>query len=495
VESEINRLHKAVDWKVAAEDGCVDWLHVNVGSSAAVSDELGHQRTIIVTVPQVCNLNIVGDADIVIHDKVEASSVVIQTSAGKIVAGKVRGERVVLHSESGDVAVTSGAEGGGSFYGRRVFVKRLLAPKAEIVADEWAVVQSAYTSQLAVRVGADDDASHLSTASSPAAYEHHGCILIPTLHGSADLLVGAGASASARAAGKPAVAVTGITGRLTASVHRGAATGDQVPSAAPQEQPSSAASVSSSSSTGRDADGSAPFIWAQFDELPSGSESSLSVLSVDGKESTRQQQQQQQLSRGAPEAAAVRVFLSPPCAASVSAAGDTTSLALAFRGPVSGLFGTTCDETGPSSATSSPVVLLPGRKPESREHGEAQYGAVVRAWPAPNETTPGVNRGLWPNRDELLQELEVAAKAQAVASGETEDKSSRGKISMDARPTEAFFDHSSSGTDGSLAKIHLVGRGLAMEVLEQEWRDGVGAKAGFRHAAGRALKSLLEQRV
>lgn len=461
IEFGTDQFWQAVDWTTPSEDGQAEWLAVK--ACAAASAPRGQQ--VVIAVPQVCNLSIVADADVRIHDKVEASSVVVQTTRGHVRAGKVRAERVVLHSERGDVAVTSAAEGGGSIYGRRVFVKRLLAPRAEVVADEWAVVQAAYASQLAVRVGDDADSSGVAPPSAEA-YRHHGCVLVPTLHGSAEIDVGAEAAGAARRAGQSAVLVAGVTGTVSVRV--------RWPPEALPPNPDAQARVSPDASIPQPED-RPPLVVVQFDELAADAAAGSTVGVVSSAAGDAQHSAADAQGAGA---GAVRVVLNPPCAARLTAPSDAASLRLRLAGAL----GSVSELSGSHSAVhgdDGKTVMLRPLVTDAPTPGD-RFGALLRAWPRPNKTTPGVNRGLWPNRDEMLQQLRSAADS-------AQREVSPGKISMESRPSEAFFDPSTSHSAGAVAGVHLTGKGLLLEADVQEWSQGVAAKARMRQACGKAL--------
>lgn len=76
----------------------------------------------------------------------------MRTTAGSITAHKLRGERVHLLSQSGDVSVSGVVEGELMLFGKRLHVQKVLASTADLQADLELTAGAIYAQEATVRV-------------------------------------------------------------------------------------------------------------------------------------------------------------------------------------------------------------------------------------------------------------------------------------------------------------------------------------------------------
>ncbi|KAA0172026.1 hypothetical protein FNF28_00343 [Cafeteria roenbergensis] len=421
------------------------------GTPGRTGGPAGGCSRVAIAIPQMADLDVDAAGAVSVHDKLEAVRALVRSPSGPIRAARLRAEQLWLHCESGDVSVAGVAEGAASLIGRRVFVRRLMAAEASVAADDWAVIQSAFVKQLRVDVGADVGADVVADAEQPgeaeaqAAAEPVAAVLIPSLHGHADITVSAHAARAAAertGAGGAAVEVAGVTGSVSVSVEPLAA-GDAT--AAP-----------------------GPAVRCQLDEAAPGSTTRLTTFGG-----------------GAGEAAQSQLLLSLPARGRVVAAGSG---------------GVQVDLSRSEAGEGGEVVFEP-LEGQGCPEGLLQPGCSgeFRGWPSRNRTTPGVNRGLWPDRDEMLASLRQRAEEQEVQSGGAAGAPSAGsrglgKIAPDSRATGLFFHEEGgaaedSGTGDGAPQFEFAGTG-AGRVAVESWIGGVRRKAGLRSMAGAARDAL-----
>jgi len=365
---------------------------------------------LIVVVPPMIDVVVRSHGPVTLHDKIESTSIAVTSTAGPIVVGKVRASTVALHCAEGDVAVLSGAEGSSSLAGRRVFVSKLMAAAASVVADDWAVVQASYAQSLDVRVGMDlEDGA----PGAGAGDDWMPALVLPLAHGAVTASVSAARARRAVAAGAVAVDLAGLTGTAAVSV-----------------EPDGLGAVSG-----------AVVVRAQADEL------AFPGVEVSG---------------GGVGGCDVR--LSVPVRAAVAAEGGECGV---NAGAEDGL--TARGEDVPLGADGCRAVVLAAGE-EAGLVGRRRSGA---------QTTPGVNRGLWPDRQEVLESLRDSAGAEGDGRG-------AGKIASDARATGTFFEPAGAGGGGG-KRVVVRGGGT---VSVAGWADGVAHKAALRSIVGRARRAV-----
>lgn len=95
------------------------------------------KRIVAVCMPQHAPLNIfhTGKNNVTLFDKIE-NDVLVRCDQANIVVDKIRGKRVVLLSQQGEITIKSAVEGEIDIYARSVQFQRLLASTLSIVADE-----------------------------------------------------------------------------------------------------------------------------------------------------------------------------------------------------------------------------------------------------------------------------------------------------------------------------------------------------------------------